>query len=72
MTIREMVEELLEMDGDMTADEAEVVEELSRTLEAGGTMTAQDAIRVRQIYDRYLSDEEEPDDEDEVEDGDEE
>jgi len=71
VTIREMVEELLEMDGDMTADEAEVVEELSRTLEAGGTMTAQDAIRVRQIYDRYLSDEEEQGD-DEDEDGDEE
>ena len=71
MTIREMVEELLEMDGDMTAEEAEVVEELSRTLEAGGTMTAQDAIRVRQIYDRYLSDEGEHGD-DEDEDGDEE
>jgi len=26
VTIREMVEELLEMDGDMTAEEAEVVE----------------------------------------------
>lgn len=67
MTIREMIEELLEMDGDMTAEEAEVVEELSRKLEAGGTMTAQDAIRVREIYGRYLSD-----DEDDLEDGEEE
>lgn len=62
MTIREMVEELLEMDGDLTAEEAELVEELSRTLDAGGTMTAQDAIRIRQIYDRYLADEEEESD----------
>jgi hypothetical protein len=62
VTIREMVEELLEMDGDLTAEEAELVEELSRTLDAGGTMTAQDAIRIRQIYDRYLADEEEESD----------